>query len=62
MAARGARTATADAGYCPAIIFLTLRKIFRALRVMAVGRTPNTVTGSAAYRAPDRNSSSSNSR
>jgi len=47
-----------DAGYCPAVIFLTLRKIFGRLRVWI----PNTVAGSAAYRTPDRNSSSSISR
>ena len=53
-----------DAGCCPAVIFLTLRKIFRAAArgLWAVGRTPNTVAGSAAYRTPDRNSSSSISR
>jgi hypothetical protein len=46
-----------DADYCPAVIFLTLRKIFGR----RVG-TPNTVAGSAAYRTADRNSSSSISR
>ena len=50
-----------DAGCRPAVIFLTPRKIFSGgcAWFMAVGPTPNTVAGSAAYRTPDRNNSSS---
>jgi hypothetical protein len=49
-------TLMVDAGCCPAVIFLTLRIIFRAAArgLWAVGRTPNTVGGDDAISASAR--------
>jgi hypothetical protein len=51
-----------DAGCCPAVIFSYAEFRAAARGLTAIGRTPNTVAGLAAYRTPDRNSSSSISR